>query len=57
MIDKMERVNRELVYKGTILDIYKDTMKFVLKLVGISYQITIQKLTVIDMQMRPSGLS
>ena len=28
MIDKMERVNRELVYKGTILDIYKDTMKF-----------------------------
>ena len=28
MIDKMERLNRELVYKGTILDIYKDTMKF-----------------------------
>ena len=28
MIDKMERLNRELVYKGTILDIYKDTMRF-----------------------------
>ena len=26
MGDKIKRVNRELVYKGTILDIYKDTM-------------------------------
>lgn len=28
MIDKMKRINRELMYKGTILDIYKDTMEF-----------------------------
>ena len=28
MIDKMKRVNRELMYKGSILDIYKDTMEF-----------------------------
>lgn len=28
MIAKMKRVNRELMYKGTILDIYKDTMEF-----------------------------
>lgn len=26
MAEKIKRVNRELVYKGTILDIYKDTM-------------------------------
>ena len=26
MSDKIKRLNRELVYKGTILDIYKDTM-------------------------------
>ena len=28
MIDEMKRQNRELVYKGSILDIYKDTMQF-----------------------------
>lgn len=28
MIDKMKRVKRELMYKGAILDIYKDTMEF-----------------------------
>ena len=28
MIKKMERLKRELVYKGTILDVYKDTMRF-----------------------------
>lgn len=28
MIDKMKRIKRELMYKGTILDIYKDTMEF-----------------------------
>ena len=26
MSDKIKRLNRELVYKGSILDIYKDTM-------------------------------
>ena len=26
MSDKIKRLNRELVYKGAILDIYKDTM-------------------------------
>ena len=26
MSDKIKRLNRELVYKGTILDIYKDMM-------------------------------
>ena len=28
MIDKMKRTKRELMYKGSILDIYKDTMEF-----------------------------
>lgn len=28
MIDEMKRQKRELVYKGSILDIYKDTMQF-----------------------------
>ena len=28
MIEEMKRVNRELMYKGVILDIYKDTMEF-----------------------------
>lgn len=28
MIDKMKRLNRELKYKGTILDVYQDTMEF-----------------------------
>lgn len=28
MIDEMKRLKRELVYQGTILDIYKDTMQF-----------------------------
>lgn len=28
MVEKMTRVNRELMYKGSILDIYKDTMEF-----------------------------
>ena len=28
MIEKIKRVKRELTYKGSILDIYKDTMKF-----------------------------
>lgn len=28
MIDEMKRLKRELMYKGAILDIYKDTMKF-----------------------------
>lgn len=28
MADKPERINRELMYKGTILDVYKDTMRF-----------------------------
>lgn len=28
MIDKMKRIKRELMYKGSILDIYKDTMEF-----------------------------
>lgn len=28
MIDEMKRLKRELMYKGTILDIYKDTMQF-----------------------------
>lgn len=28
MIEEMKRLNRELMYKGTILDIYKDTMEF-----------------------------
>lgn len=28
MANKPERINRELMYKGTILDIYKDTMQF-----------------------------
>ena len=27
MIDEMKRQKRELVYKGSILDIYKDTMQ------------------------------
>ena len=27
MSDKIRRINRELVYKGSILDIYKDTME------------------------------
>ena len=26
MSEKIKRINRELVYKGAILDIYKDTM-------------------------------
>ena len=25
--EKVKRINRELVYKGSILDIYKDTMQ------------------------------
>lgn len=28
MIEKMKRLKRELMYKGAILDIYKDTMEF-----------------------------
>lgn len=28
MIEKMERISRELMYKGAILDVYKDTMRF-----------------------------
>lgn len=28
MIEKMKRLKRELVYQGSILDIYKDTMQF-----------------------------
>lgn len=28
MIEQMKRVERELMYKGAILDIYKDTMEF-----------------------------
>lgn len=28
MVEEMKRVKRELMYQGTILDIYKDTMKF-----------------------------
>lgn len=28
MIEKQTRLNRELMYKGSILDIYKDTMQF-----------------------------
>lgn len=28
MIDEMKRLKRELMYKGAILDIYKDTMRF-----------------------------
>lgn len=28
MIEEMKRVKRELMYKGSILDIYKDTMEF-----------------------------
>ncbi len=28
MIEKMERISRELMYRGSILDVYKDTMKF-----------------------------
>lgn len=28
MIERMKRLNRELMYKGAILDIYKDTMQF-----------------------------
>ncbi len=28
MIDKMERVERKLMYQGAILDVYKDTMRF-----------------------------
>ena len=28
MIDEMKRLKRELMYKGAILDIYKDTMQF-----------------------------
>lgn len=28
MIEKMKRINRELMYEGTILDVYKDTMEF-----------------------------
>lgn len=28
MIEKMKRIKRELMYKGTILDIYKDSMEF-----------------------------
>ena len=28
MIDEMRRLKRELMYKGAILDIYKDTMQF-----------------------------
>ncbi len=28
MIDKMTRLNRELKYKGSILDVYQDTMQF-----------------------------
>lgn len=28
MIERQERVKRELVYQGSILDIYKDTMRF-----------------------------
>lgn len=28
MIDQMKRLKRELMYQGTILDIYKDTMQF-----------------------------
>jgi ADP-ribose pyrophosphatase len=28
MIEKMKRLDRKLVYKGAILDIYKDTMQF-----------------------------
>ena len=28
MIEKMKRLKRELMYKGSILDIYKDTMEF-----------------------------
>lgn len=28
MIEKMKRLNRELMYKGAILDVYKDTMEF-----------------------------
>ena len=28
MIDKMKRLKRELMYRGSILDIYKDTMEF-----------------------------
>lgn len=28
MLEKMTRIKRELMYKGTILDIYKDTMQF-----------------------------
>ena len=27
MIDRVKRLGRELVYKGSILDIYKDTMQ------------------------------
>ena len=28
MIERMKRLKRELMYKGSILDIYKDTMEF-----------------------------
>lgn len=28
MIDKMKRLKRELMYQGSILDVYKDTMQF-----------------------------
>lgn len=28
MIERMKRIKRELMYQGTILDIYKDTMEF-----------------------------
>ena len=28
MIEKMKRINRELMYRGAILDVYKDTMEF-----------------------------
>ena len=28
MIERMKRLSRKLMYKGTILDIYKDTMEF-----------------------------
>lgn len=28
MIEKMERISRELMYQGAIVDVYKDTMRF-----------------------------
>lgn len=28
MIEKMERIERKLMYRGSILDVYKDTMRF-----------------------------